>query len=171
MWYNSRVMKNYDFIELSNLCIRYLAILGPDADTDKYFREAYNSDPTHKGIPTIDAVREFMFDFEDEHSDGTDWLVGHWLMDMIDLNGIFDLPLSAAELLFLRLRLECPAVLLPLLCGCDPEDQPKPKYRLSISASNERDAMLWTMTSFWHHSRLEFYNTRIAMLHYALEAP
>lgn len=164
-------MENYDFIELSNLCLRYLAILGPEGTTEKLFRKLYNGNPMHKGIPTMESVREFMFDLEDEHSKGIDWLVGHWLMDMGELNGIFDLPLSAGELLCLRLRLECPAVLLPLFCGCDPEDQPKPKYRLSISASSERDALLWATTSFWHQTWLDFYNTRIAMLHYALESP
>ena len=156
-------MENFDLVDLSTRCISYLAVLGPDDRTEKLFRESYDGEPTMKG------VREFLFDLEDEHSKGIDWLAGHWLMDMVDLNDILKLPLSTNEVLCLRLRIECAIVLLPLLCGSDQQDPPNPRFCLSISASSEREAVLWALTSFWNQTWLDFYNTRIAMFQSCLQ--
>lgn len=151
-------MKNYDLVELSDICIRYLEILGPAEDTVRLFRES------HTGEPTVGSVHKFLLDLESEHSKGTDWLVGNWLMDMVNLKDILSIPLSRNEVLYLRLRIECANVLLPLLCGSDPQDPPNPKFCLSIRATSEREAVHWALTSFWHQVWPRFYRTESELL-------
>ena len=152
-------MKTYDFFKLAEICHTYLDVVSKKGSLIDLFRESFGD------MLTVEAIRSILLDLDDEHAPGTDWLVNTWLMDMGKLTDIWEIPLTRDEVLYLMLRIECARDLLPSLCRSDPQVHPNQQFSLSISATTERETVLWALTSFWNHIRLFYFYIAAEKIH------
>ena len=152
-------MEKFDFVELAKICLTYLGVISSKGSLVDLFRESFGC------MLTVEDIRSILLDLDDEHAPGMDSIINTWMLDMVKLTDIWNLPLSRNEVLYLMLRIECACDLLPSLCRSDPQVHPNQRFFLSISSATEREAVLWALTSFWNHIRLFYFHIAAERMH------